>query len=667
MIVLQALEDANRSHERAVCVSEIAEEISAKDKKRLERTYSNDLSRIVAKILGLLITRRMVFSPGGSNKRRFYGSVYVLDLDNTQSPDIRSRRFQVLGLVREAVQEFGRAVRNVDVIEYAKSKKLDVVPSDLSHDILSMAETGELAVIGHVRGEGKGINLYLPSDMDPEAYRPKRPLTWLDEVARTVEALWAERAEDAKIKGVRPKPLTTGDVRARVINLPFHTEREIKKDPQILVDAVKNLSTSRNPLLRKIKRRGQRMLLWVPVGVKDEDVDFGYFCANDAERMGEAVKRAVERLGRPVTVRDVQDEVESDFALQPVNSSGIFQALAYASRETFDAYDGRGRQKRLTRRVFKIGRAGQNTYYYTDESSEALSFVEFRRIEMECSEARFEEQLEAFEAVSLSCAAKGRAMLLAHEIKTLHRKVIELLTAAKMDGTTRREAEGLKERLEQAAQATLKWLATCGSDGLSLPGDVSTAVPCWTAMEFLQVVKPFYPMAENITSTNKFITLMHEQVRRVPNPEFDSRFSDDQRKAAEFLFDRTDALLYTARQWGGTECCLQAMLASRELGRLRDARFILPALDAKSFEARLAAVACLAFLWSDEGNDRLKRMVNEDTDSGVRQSALWAYGFAGGEGSREMLVDKSQNDANSRVREFASQALEADDESWWKM
>ncbi|HMF56418.1 MAG TPA: hypothetical protein VK619_08750 [Pyrinomonadaceae bacterium] len=60
-------------------------------------------------------------------------------------------------------------------------------------------------------------------------------------------------------------------------------------------------------------------------------------------------------------------------------------------------------------------------------------------------------------------------------------------------------------------------------------------------------------------------------------------------------------------------------------------------------------------------------MVNDDPDPGVRQSALWAYDFAGGEGAREMLVNKSQNDPNYRTRGFAKQELEADDGSWWKM
>ena len=60
-------------------------------------------------------------------------------------------------------------------------------------------------------------------------------------------------------------------------------------------------------------------------------------------------------------------------------------------------------------------------------------------------------------------------------------------------------------------------------------------------------------------------------------------------------------------------------------------------------------------------------MAEEDPDPGVRQSSLWAYGFAGGVGARDMLCDKAAHDPNERVRKFASEALEADGESWWKM
>jgi hypothetical protein len=105
---------------------------------------------------------------------------------------------------------------------------------------------------------------------------------------------------------------------------------------------------------------------------------------------------------------------------------------------------------------------------------------------------------------------------------------------------------------------------------------------------------------------------------------------------------------------------LQAMLAGHELGRLRDPRFVFPALREKNFEIRLAAVACLAFLWSDEGNKRLRRVAVNDEDAGVRQSALWAYCFAGGKSAREMLSERAKNDRDAIVRAFARGLLETE-------
>jgi len=223
------------------------------------------------------------------------------------------------------------------------------------------------------------------------------------------------------------------------------------------------------------------------------------------------------------------------------------------------------------------------------------------------------------------------------------------------------------EHIEQTADATLEWLASPGPDEPSLPSEVMTEVPTWTAAEFLQVVKPLYPLAGEIESTHKFIRLMHGRVRRIANPEFDSRFSDDLRAAAEFFYDRTDALIYAATHWGGPECFLQATIAKQELGRLRDPRFVFPALEVRCFETRLAGVACLAFLWSDEGNERLRRMATDDPDPGVRQSALWAYGFAGGKGASRFLKERAKHDSNTRVREFAVTALEMRDVSWWAL
>jgi hypothetical protein len=665
IIVMQALEDANRSHERAVGVAEIAEKISPLDKKKLEKTYVNKMTHSISKILPLLITRGLVFSPGAFNKRRFYGSVQVLDPNSTELPNIRSRRFRVLELVRETVHALRRPVRASDVLNQAKSSGLhsELKEFDITHDILSLAEKGEVIIVGRVRGENKGLNLYLPSEIDPSPYLPVRPLTWLDEVAQTVEKLWTDRIEEAAAGGGLPRPFTTGDVRARLLDSPFHTQRQIKQDPQIIVDAVKNLSSSNNPLLRCIRRRGQKALLWVPADVTDDKIDFGSFYANDAERMGAAVERAVKRHGRPVTVRDIKDEVDADLTLHPVTTSSLFQTLKYASRETFDSQDGKGPQKRQVQRVADVGRVGGNTYYSVADTAEARGFVDLRRLELRWSTAQFQTQLETLGAASIPSVAKGRAMMLKHDLAITLGEVSELLMRPDLDSTTGHEAQRIQEQTKELANSTDQWLAASESDHTDPPSNPLTAATLWSGEEFLDVARPLHPAFQTI-SVHQFLRLMTRQVRRIPNPKFEYRFSDNFDLAAEFFFDPTDALIYAAKRWGGRECSLQAMLASRELGYLRDPAFVLPGLKARSFEVRLAAVACLAFLWSDEGTSRLKDAALQDREPGVRQSALWAYGFAGGAEARSLFEKAVRDDPNHRVQQFASQALTMD--SWWQ-
>ncbi|MFL6283680.1 MAG: HEAT repeat domain-containing protein [Pyrinomonadaceae bacterium] len=669
LIVLEALEKSNLTHGRVVSLAEIAESISKQDNRRLADAYAQRLHPTIGKILGLLRTRGLVFSLDDGNAHRFHGSTHVLQPSGTSIPFVQSRRCRVLALVREAVLERGRAVRNSDILERADvSEQVKGIPSrDITHDVLSLWGTGELTVVGRVRGENKGINLYLPADMDVDRYKPSQPLTWLDEVAQAIEAMWAERDEEAKALGLRPKPFTTGDVRARIADSPFHSQPVLKKDPRVLVNAMKHLAETRAPLLRKIRRRGQKALLWVPAGVSDEDVDFGDSYANDGERLGVAVARAVERLGRPVTVQDVKDEIERDFALVLGGDSSLFVALSDAAKETYNLYDGKGPQKHVLRRVYRVGRAGRDSYYYPEDTPQARAYVVFRQLELKWSGICPEEQLAALKTVSLPWVAKGRAMLLKYEVETFLRAITTLLSNVEIDKITERGAQALRNHAEDTIQSAQHWLTISGLSQLQVPHDVLTEIPTWTAEHLLQVVKPLYPLAQRITGTHQFIRLMYPRIRRVPNPEFESRFSEDHRKAAEFFYDRTDALLYMAKQWGGPECSLQAVLAANELGRLRDHRFVLPTLESNSFETRLAGIACLAFLWSAEGSERLRRIAVEDPDAGVRQSALWAFGFAGGQGARELLISRGKEDSSSRVREFVREALEACEGSWWMM
>jgi hypothetical protein len=66
----------------------------------------------------------------------------------------------------------------------------------------------------------------------------------------------------------------------------------------------------------------------------------------------------------------------------------------------------------------------------------------------------------------------------------------------------------------------------------------------------------------------------------------------------------------------------------------------------------------------------LRRVVLNDSEPGLRQSALWAYGFAGGEGAEELLRQRAEADQDERTRDFFREAvacLMANNGLWWKV
>lgn len=320
---------------------------------------------------------------------------------------------------------------------------------------------------------------------------------------------------------------------------------------------------------------------------------------------------------------------------------------------------------RVTRRLFNVGRIGGDTYYCTNDTPEAHTFIALRQLEGRLADVRAEEQLTALDAVAITEVTKGRAMLLLKELNIFDRELDGITGSAGISGATQREAGALRSRISQLRESASHWLSSCVADDSCTPAEVSTEMIGLTAEELHDIVKPLYPRAQMMTDAVRVIIPLSIHIRRFPNPLYESRFAKDTRVATEFLHDRTDALLHIAKQWGGPECALQATLAANELGLLRDHRFIFPGLEAKSFEIRLAAIACLAFLWSDDGNEQLRLAAMNDPDAGVRQSALWAYGFASGEDAQELVRERRCNDANVHVRTFAEKAMQLDERGWW--
>lgn len=664
-VVLRAVEVANLAFRRVVSVDEIVAALTAKEVELLQATYANPLSNIVSKILQLLRVRGAVFSPGKVGTRYYYGVESVLDPATVSLPTEESRRRRVLELVRRTVAELGRGVRTADVVEYAASspQAADLPPDLIARDILNLKGTGELRLVGSVRGDGKGINVYLPAELSPEDYLQPSTPTWLEAVTCAFKELWDEQVAQAAAEGRRPRPLSTGEVRAHLsASLQY---AEYLADPIILVNAMQQLARTKNPVVRKIKRPKQKALLWAPAGVEDSALDVGDAYASNTERVSEAVRRAENALARPVTLRDVQDQIELDASLLPTRSSRLISVLSEAARERIASGKNGGRRSRVVQHVYRIGKVADVSYYSTSRTPEAEAFIKFKGLELRWTAMRAGEEHATLRLCSLPTVAIGRAMLALTETADILADLNLLCSGGHLRGEQQQKAAELLNDVIEIADLAREWLDEHGINDRRLPQSVDTDVSGWTIDELLEVIRPLYPRLQTIRKNSQLLGLMGDAIRRVPNPEYVNRFSPNQRAASEYLFDRTDALIYAAKQWGGHECCLQATLAGNELGHLRDSRFVLPALDNEHFSTRLAAVACLGFLQSEVGNEHLRSVAVNDLDPGVRQSALWAYGFAGAADTQEVIVSCCEEDKDVRVRAFAQELLQVSRGSWW--
>lgn len=665
-IVLRAVEIANLAFRRVVNIDEIIKALTAKEVDELQVTYANSLSSIVSKVIGLLCARGLVFTLGKYGHRSYYGVAGVLDPNTTSLPFAPSRRQRVLEYVRLTVSKLGRPVCTGDILEYTAElpEAKDITPTEIMHDVLNLKETGDLLVVGSVRGDGKGINLYMPADLDSNDYSNPEPLTRLEVVAQVFNELWSERVNQVAVSGRKPRPVSTGEVRERLSKISSYPE--LLADPLTLVNAMQQLAKSDNAKIRKIRRPKMRSVLWVPKEIEDSGFDINDTYASDTERVCEAVRRAAEALGRPVNLNDIQNQLELDPVLQPAGSSGLFSILADVAKETIDMGD-RTRRKRAAQHVYRIGKVGEISYYFPEKTPEAQAFVEFGGLEARWKAMRIDDEISSIETCSLPSVLIGRAMLVKSETNTLLHNLNRLCDDGHLSAALQQEACEIRDHVIASRNEAQKWLTLYNLRRLGIPKRINTAILGWTGDELLEVVRPLYPRSQNIKKGSKLAPLIVDAIRRVPNPEFVNRFSDNQRKASEYLYDRTDALIYIAKEWGGYECCLQATLASNELGLLRDPRFIFPSLQIQDFNSRLAAIACLAFLPSEAGNERLREIAINDPDLGVRQSALWAYGFAGGSNAYQLLESRSKKDGDARVRAFALNVMQVSQDSWWTL
>jgi hypothetical protein len=670
--VLNALEVANTSYQRAVTVGEVVKALSLcrKDSRLLNGSYASDANTAVGKILSQLLTRKIIFSPGRNSSKRYYGTEKALPPDSRSLPPLISRRQRVLQLVRETALNLKRAVRTGDVLEYAalNPEEFDISPELITRDILTLKATGDLLLVGSTfRRDSEGKNYYLPADFNPAEFVVKGPLTWMEEVASSFTELWTERTRKANESNRLPRPISTTEIRSHMMALP-HQHPNLRK-PVYLIGALIQLTETKTPFLRKIRRRGKLALLWAPYDVPDDRLDLGDIYVNDAERIGEAVARAVGLLGRPVTVKDITAEIKLDPTLRPAGTGSLASAIHEAARIHGQRYR-KGEHVCYSRnlvRVFNVGAIDNRTYYcHSKEGLEdAKFFVQFEQTKRRWSACGAVEQLTALTGCGYPSIALGRALMVQSDAKRAKLNIERLLNTKCGSTETRGQAENfLVQVLEVYGQIQL-WLKDNHRLVAEYPFTISSMPPTWTGAELHAFLKPFYPVAQSTIDPNKVVRSMFRHIRRIPNPNFRSRFSRNPDEAPNHLFDRTDALIYAAQKWGGYEAYFQASLAAFNLGLLRDARFVLPLLNMRKFDDRLAGVACLAFIQTEIAMERLRAAAVQDNSSIVREAALWACGFIEGKLAKDLFIGQQERDTDPRLRDFCRTAQQFDARDWW--
>lgn len=635
----------------------------------------------------------------------------------TLTPAATSRRQYSKYLLVNAAMSLGRAVRFCDVMEYAGQRAggSDADRAAIARDIASLCRSGDVVVVREVVGGGEdGRYFYLPRDArtgESLALRvPDEPITWLEHVWATFERCWTAEAQRAVAEERRPRPLSPGVLRARLLEeTTFAQARDVKLVPNALLQ----LAKTRPPRVRATKpRKGSHFSLWAPAGVPDEELDLGGAFASDAARIIEAVRRAVQRTRCPaVGRRTIEAEVAQDPMLQPAGNSSVAALLSDASKLLID--DGKsGRRQRVGHQLQKVGSVAGEAYYTvackpsegTSEGNESIlatptasptvavaeHFVEWLALEHRWRERDAVSQVQATDESLGPVARVGRLRVIESGIDRWlahYRDLRSVLSCDVSAGVLQAEelqTEGTvalslcRSALEHAMKSVrplVGWEETlAGADARGLldasgltetVGEVKREAECDAIttdalLEF--VLSRGYARAARVTSPTELVPLLAHRVVRIPN----ASYSGWRKAAPEYLFERTSAMLFAATEWGGGCAVLYAQFARQELGQLRDARFVRPGLRHHRFDVRLASAAALGFLNSDQETDSmLEQRVMEDPDAGVRKAALWAYGAAARPGLAALLDRVTRAESNRDILTLARQALDHPASAWW--
>lgn len=661
--MLAFLQAANRKTGAPVSARQLVSAIEAMGgPDELGCRDSAELAQAVGRDLYHLWTVGTIRCAGKDNKAHLYACPTTLPgIAALLQPGQGSRRKRVLSYVRTAQLKLGRPVRLCDVVDAARDAGEILTPKTLSTDLSNLARGRHLRTAGSVRGAG-GSKLY---ELAEAFAAPKKTpsLTWVETVKEAFAELWKERESEAAGRDARPVPIAAREIRHH-LEAKYPSEGEEHTATNVTF-ALVTLGRGRSPVLRHIS--GSRTLdtRWVPAGVMNDCLDLtgqdAAACVHDSERLALLLDRIEEQTGKPAAnSRELRAEMLKD--------SGI-SLIARSLTKAIDATcprsgPGHSDIRRGDARILRAGMVGCTPYYcLPSKRDEATAYIEWLQSKLEwrrLDAARLVQQaqdciLPAVKAAQINLVLKNCQRLLS----VLNQQAGDVILPEDIRVAARLLAEDVSKVLDEHHDTSNK---------LQFQHDPKTASPAtWEPKELASAVARLSGEGKP-EETEKVIHRLRPLLQPVRNPASDPSATTPRRSLPQH-FDRTSALLVLATRYGGRTCTVQAELAANELRVIRHAEPAMASLQSHHPDHRLSAVACLAFLQDERGTQLLPSLVQNDAEPGIREAALWAYGFSDGEDAMALASRAAQANSSEQVRRFALHVLDTitDPMGWWKI
>jgi hypothetical protein len=649
--VLALLENTNRALGRPATANEMAARMRRLDLSTSFCISTKELGQAFSRDLFQLWMDDAVYCTGKRGHARVFCTLATLpDPPMTFSPGGTSHRKLVLAAVAKAVERLGRPVRLQDIVD-----ELPLSRNTTSVYIASLTRSGELTAVGWVCGEG-GNRLVVPTGTDVTKLTPTVPPTLNEVVAATFAQIWEEHIEQARRIGGLPVPIAGKEVTERV-----GRKSPATKLPSIRM-ALKALTRGHHHQVRRVGTGEGCRTRWAPADVPDTDLDLSdtqaAACRSDPARIELLIRRATGRHGVPaVSSRQLNNELHRDVGFR-LQAPSLADAITIACPRPERSYTLKNPL------VLRAGVVGDVPYYCLPAAAaNAALYLEWLQADHAWTQFDWKGLIQAAGRCQLPAYAAAHLALLPGGIQEVRATVSRVL-----------EQDALGEQLHGAMRARLQELdnlvlARPGlfqrhhDSGPEKPTPTGKTPPRWTPEEFART----FQMLTGRPPTGQ--EALHPLIRRVPNPAYRSTGVRGRKHSVQWHLDRTSALLFLAERFGGRVCRVLAELARNELASVRDPQPAIVSLGSEEPDHRLAAVACLAFLWGTRSAHHLLTTIEVEPEPGVREAALWAYGFAGSStAADEVLRRHAASDPSPQVRQFAALALEAparESTRWW--